>query len=452
VTPRHGLAPSGSPIGPQLPHAWDELWFGTALRPFWELSRYQWWSADRLRALQDRRLRELIRHAYDRVPYYRQLFDTQRLSPSDIRSVDDLARIPVLTRQLARERRAELLAEGVDPERCRRVRTSGTSGEPLLLYRTKAEVTYDNLTYLRVLLANGFRIWDKQLLISGASDFPLARHWLDRVRRLRKRRLRAATEIGEQLRLLRAFRPDVITGFSQALRRLANGVLKEGMRDVVAPRLVFGGGEQIDGPTRADIKAAFGVEPIDKYATAEAGCVAWECPARSGYHLSADNVVVEFLRNGQPARLGEPGHVTVTPLYLRAMPLIRYDLGDIATPMAGGCPCGRGLPLMQLIAGRVDSFITLPSGATLPPLGTFFRSIVRDPGVVDWQIVQEDYDQIKVRMMAEGDVPATVARVRQSLEELFRHEATVRIDIVERVREHPGAKMQRVISRVPVNF
>lgn len=438
---------------PQRPLAWDELWFGSVIRPLWELNRHQWWPADRLRELQDRRVRALIQHAYARVPYYRQLFHERGLSPDDIRSVDDLARIPILTRQTALERRADLLAEGVDPEHCRRSRTSGTSGQPLILYRTRAEVTHGNLTYFRALVANGFRVWDKQLFITGSAGdvLPPARHWVDRLRRRRKRQLHTATEMGNQLGLLRTFRPDVIMGFNQALRLLARAVMKEGWGDIT-PRLVSGGGDHADGPTRADIKAAFGVELIDKYGTAEADCIGWECPAHAGYHLSVDTVVVEFLRAGQPAGPDEPGHVIATPLHLRAMPLIRYDLGDIATPTAETCPCGRGLPLMKLIEGRAESFITLPSGAVISGTGTFNHSLNSDPAVVDWQVVQEDYDRIEVRMAAQGDVPATVARVSRKLEELFRHEVTVRIEVVERLRESPGAKIRRVVSRVPVNF
>jgi phenylacetate-coenzyme A ligase PaaK-like adenylate-forming protein len=454
------MMPSLRPLAPRVPSstdqppfAWDELWFGSVIRPLWELSRNQWLPPERLSELQDHRVRALIGHAYARVPYYRQLFDARGLSPNDIRSVDDLARIPVLTRQVVLERRAELLAERVDPERCRRTRTNGTTGLPLVLYRTRAEVTHGNLTYLRALLANGFRVWDKQLFVTGAVGdvLPEARHWLDRLRRLRKRHIHTATEIGEQTRLLRAFQPDVIMGFNQGLRTLARAIMKDGTDDI-SPRLVSGGGDQVDDPTRTDIKAAFGVELCDKYGTSEADCVAWECPAHAGYHLSADSVVVEFLRDGRPARPGEAGHVIVTPLHLRAMPLIRYDLGDIATPMSGQCPCGRGLPRMQLIEGRTDSFITLPSGTVLPGTGTFSRSLNGEPSVVDWQVVQEDYDRIEVRMTVQGDVSATVARVHQNLNALLRHEATVRIEVVDRVRENPGAKMRRVVSRVPAGF
>ena len=436
----------------QPPLAWDELWFGSLVRPLWELTRHQWWPSDRLRELQDRRLRALIRHASARVPYYRTLFAAHGLSPEDVTSVDDLSRVPVLTRQMVLERQAELLADGVQPERCRLTRTNGTGGQRLVMYRTPAEVTHGTLTYLRVLLANGFRFWDKQLFITGAASdvLPEPRHWLDRLRRLRKRHIHTAVTVEEQIRLLRAFRPDVVTGFNQALRTLARAVMKAGAGGV-APRLVFGGGDHADGPTRADIKAAFGVELIDKYGTTEADCIGWECPAHAGYHLSADCVIVEFLRDGQPARPGEPGHVVVTPLHLRAMPLIRYDLGDIATPMAGRCSCGRALPLMRLIEGRTDSFVTLPSGTVLPGTGTFSRALNIE-AVLDWQLVQEDYDRIEVRMMVQGDVPDTVARVRRSLEELVRHEAAVRIEVVDHLRESPGAKMRRVISRVPVNF
>ena len=112
-------------------------------------------------------------------------------------------------------------------------------------------------------------------------------------------------------------------------------------------------------PLRAQIEHAFQAECFDDYSTFEFHHVAYECP-RHRYHLAADNVAVEFVRDGRPARPGEEGEILLTGLTNNAMPLIRYAIGDVGVPGDEICPCGRGFPTMQLIQGRVDDFVVLP--------------------------------------------------------------------------------------------
>jgi len=135
------------------------------------------------------------------------------------------------------------------------------------------------------------------------------------------------------------------------------------------------------------------------------------------------------------------------------MPLIRYDLGDIGVPKEGQCRCGRGLPLMELIQGRADNFITLPSGAIVPPVGTFGEIIGAEPAVVEYLVVQEDYDLIVVELVLAGKAGAEVlARVRGRIEDLLRHEATVRVEAVDRIDRGVQPKVRAILSRVPVPF
>jgi phenylacetate-CoA ligase len=211
--------------------------------------------------------------------------------------------------------------------------------------------------------------------------------------------------------------------------------------------------ELLDQPSRSLINEVFAVEMADIYGTTEAYCIGWECPHHCGYHLNVDTLIIEFIRNGKPARMGEPGRIVVTPIYLYAMPLIRYDLGDIGVPTELHCSCGRGLPLMQMIQGRADDFITLADGTLIPPVGTFANVFEKEEKILEYLVVQEGYDLISVKLVVrEGMGSEVVERVKDGIEDLIRRQACVQVEAVDRIDRTSGAKARRILSKIPVTF
>lgn len=426
------------------------------VRQFWQLEQQQWLSPARLSELQYQRLQKLIAHAWERVPYYRRLFAEHGLRPQDIATVDDLRKLPILAKQtLQRGAPSDFLAEGLDPKQLITKKTSGSTGKPLTLHRTRHEDLCGGLTWFRARTANGVLPWHKQAAIVDSDRIPKAQGLCDRVRTLLKRSrlyITSGRPVHEQIDALRSYRPRVISGYSQSLKLLAHALKQSGIKET-SPRLVVGSAELLDESARALINEVFGVKMVDIYATVEADVIAWECAEHFGYHLNVDSLVVEFIRNGSACAAGAPGHVVVTPLYLNAMPLIRYDLGDIASPMDGLCPCGRGLPLMQMAQGRSDNFVTLPSGAIIPPVGTFATIIEKEEAVIEYLVAQEAPDLVVVKLMTRGGRhPEVAERVRCGVGELLRHEAVVRVEVVDRIERGSQAKIRRIISKVPVNF
>jgi phenylacetate-CoA ligase len=425
-----------------------------ALQYFWQLERQQWLSPDQLSEISYRRLQRLVNHAYKRVSYYRRCFDESGVCPEHIASVEDLQRIPVLTKRVLQQASpSDFLAEGFDPKKCISRKTSGSTGQPLTVRRTMDELVYGHLAYVRACVANGRRLWHRQAIIDDRARIPKGENWIDWIRRARKVYLWSGQDVHEQIQILRSYRPNVIRGYSQSLKLLAHALKQSGITDLT-PRLVFGFAEFLDGPSRALINEVFAVDMIDLYATRETDWIAWECPEHCGYHVNSDTLIVEFIRNGRPAKAGEPGRIVITPLHLYAMPLIRYDTGDVGTPTDRRCSCGRGLPLMEAIQGRMDQFVTLPSGTLVPPTGTFAMIIEEEPSVVEYLVVQQDYDLIVVKlvMREENSSIGVVERVRQRIGDLVRHEAVVKVEVVRRIDRGPEAKLRRIVSKVPVNF
>jgi phenylacetate-CoA ligase len=299
---------------------------------------------DELRAWQDARLRRLVRHAYESVPFYRRLFDRHRLHPRYIRGTVDLELIPTIDKAMMRAAgTAALLAKGHDAASLLTVRTSGSSGEPFVIHRTWLEDKLQYLLRLQTLRSFGVRSGDRIVAVGvggrpASGDTKLIGRSLQALgfhHRLLVDGLQEPAQVAVQLR---EARPEVLVGFPGMLDRLTAPELL----DVIAgvrPRLVVIGGEVATPAMRLRIRNAFAAPLYETYASHECPLIAWECRHSGNLHTCDDGALVEVLVDGRPAEPGERGEVVLTNLHAYAMPFLRYRIGDLAT-RAGTCRCG----------------------------------------------------------------------------------------------------------------
>ena len=245
-------------------------------------------------------------------------------------------KIPVTTREDLREA-DDLIARGVDRAHIKRSMTSGSTGRRTTSYYDDAAwLMGKHLLKLRARLACGVRPWDRVALLQEEQTTARSQAFSSRLRSFSIHR-----PVDEVLPELRAFAPAVLYGFPGYLLhlgRLAAGRLR--------PRLVFTSGEMLDALTRAGIEEAFGARVLDVYGCTEVKEIAWECPRREGYHVNADWLLLEVQPTGSGDG-GRQGTLLVTSLYNRAMPLLRYEIGDTGEMLERACSCGRGLPLAR---------------------------------------------------------------------------------------------------------
>jgi phenylacetate-CoA ligase len=396
-----------------------------------------------LEEYQDARVAEVVRHAYERVPYYRALLERAGLGPEDVRGVADLPRIPATSKADLRSRPPrEVCAGGLDPERLIVSTTSGSSGEPTVVRRTWLEQNLLHLFRLRAHRELGVRLSDRVARVARVRETaPNDRKWigrgLARAGLLRTQRVDIFRPPEEIARRLAELRPDIVRGYPGVLAEAADAALRA--RVSIGARLVLTGAETLTPDRRERIRAGFGAPVYDLYGCQEINLVAWECRDTGELHTCDDAAVVEVVRDGKPVAVGETGEVVVTALHSRSMPLLRYALGDRAVRGERACACGRPFSTLRGLQGRVLEYFTLPGGRRLHPhqLGL----LARRAWVGQYRVVQEREDRVTFYVAPRLEPPQdALAVLGESAGALLGPDVELRVERVERIAPDPSGK------------
>ena len=339
-----------------------------------------------------------------------------------------------------------MVSSGVSLDKCRIVPTSGSTGTPMRIVYDQAADDFSKSINLRSMVENGLKFHDRMV---NLGDMRTAKQpsWFQRRGILNLQTVDIFDNIDKKVQDLLKIRPDMIIGYATQLRLLSEYKLKRDLKEL-APRILFSTAELLDPYTRRIINSAFNLKVIDLFGCIEVNRTAWECQEHCGYHRDIDAVAMELLDDNESVSAGERGEGIYTSLYNYAMPLIRYQVGDIATPTDEICPCGRGLPLLKSVEGRKDDFIRLTSGIMISPI-TMHLIIKHTQGVVECQIVQESLDRISVNLVVTDQLTDFhMERIRQEIKESLNNEVSVDIHIVDRIQRGPNGKMRMVVSKV----
>ena len=417
--------------------------FGEALKV---LEESQWYSPQRLREMQWEKMRALLAHAASHVPYYRRLFRELGARPQDFRELDDLRRLPVLSKQIVRDHSQELVADGA--VRLSRRRTSGSTGIPMQSYA-------DARCWGWWLAAEkrGRRWWGVDI---GDREGKLTTHSPSSARRLKLRHLLnegtftcvdlSETAMARVYHQLVRFGPAYLYGESTTtLAHFARFVLDQhGDDQPLRPKAIFCTGEVLYPDQRAVLARAFKCPVVNEYGASEIWLIAAECPA-GRMHVMAENVYLEY----RPAAASGVGitEILVTDLNNYGMPFIRYAIGDLGAPLDEACPCGRGLPLMDVRGGRTSDLAVTPDGRYFDNMALcgIFEDLAA-PMIRQYRIIQDAPDRFTVMVAAsqdEGVVEAIRAGFRQIV-----GSASVDVQFVNEIPREPSGKLRHFVSRL----
>ena len=427
-----------------------------------QLKRSQWLTPEQIREIQEHKLREIIHQAYYHVAYYRDVFDQLGLTPGDIRTIEDLQKLPLLDKKTLRARLYfDLLSDNHDKSKMLRITTSGSTGEPLVCYADKYQLEMRWAATLRSMEWAGYRFGDRQTRLwhqtIGMSFWQVIREWADAL--LSRRMFIPAYEMSEQnlphsMAKLKKANPVLIDGYAESFNFLAQYIKHHGLQGL-RPKGIISSAQALPEQSRKAIESAFGCRVFDKYGSREFSGIAYESEGHDGHLIVAENYIVEILKDGRPAKPGELGEVIVTDLNNRCMPFIRYRVGDLAVAMDNTVPglCGRGLPRIGRIEGRAQAVIMGASGNYLP--GTFFMHYFKDFDYVikQFQIIQEHPQHLTLKIVkADRFNEALFEAILDGLRRYIGTEMKITVEFMDSIPMVRTGKHQATISRLNIDF
>jgi len=426
------------------------------------LDRSQWLPSEAITRLQEAKLRRLVSHAYRHVPYYREAMDRAGLGPEDIRTIEDLRRMPLLHKDDVRDNLYfDLMSDTHRKKDVYRISTSGSTGQPLVVWVDRHQLEFRWAATYRSQEWTGYRFGDRTVRLwhqtIGMDRVQVLKERLDAL--LSRRRFVPAFEMNTagvraMERLIRGFSPTLIDGYAESFHYLARLGLDPSLREI-GIRGIISSAQTLDATSRRAIELAFGTRVFDKYGSREFSGIAYECEHHTGHHVVAEGYIVEILVGGRPALPGELGEVVVTDLNNYVMPFIRYRIGDLAYAAddTGPCPCGRGLPRIGAVEGRVQSIVVGANGVAMP--GSFFLHTLKDYGYAlsRFQIEQVAAGEIIFRYVRAARF---TPRVIEEISGVFRKYLGEGMRIIEEPTEAielgRTGKHQAIINRLPINY
>jgi phenylacetate-CoA ligase len=405
------------------------------------------WPEEKLSHFRDRRLQEVVRFAYASSPFYRQIYDQAKVNPDDIKSVKDLTKLPLLPKETLR--RADPLQVITLPASTPWIveTTSGSTGEPLRIYRTWRDLYYIKAKVIRAFRQTGLRFHHRQVILKSSAESLTGRHWFENFGILRKYWMSVADPPEQNLARLRHLRPQHLHGFPSGLKPIAEILNSRG--EIFRIPVICTGAEVLDDLDRSAIEQAFKAQVFDFYASREVGNIAWECPAHAGLHINDDAMILELVDDqGCEVPAGTEGRVVVTWLDGRDWPFLRYELGDRAVRLTDPCPCGVTFSRLARVEGRSDSRILLPSGVWIS--GMVFQELRTVSWAAAFRIVQDDPNSIRLQIVlrrqpSSQEMDEFIGQARR----LSRGELQVIPEIIPQLERDPSGKIRAVICRLP---
>lgn len=389
-------------------HAWKN---GSPRLSYWkELERTQYLPEEELLEKQWRRLQAMLRFVYEENPFFARRFREAGVTPGDIRTPEDMALLPLLTKEEVRRCLPEIISQGFSREGLLEFRTGGSTGKALILYNSEECCELRNACARRHDRWAGWEpgetvgaVWGNPILPRGLKEY--LKHALVYPTIYLDTMSVSADSVRSFAEKWQKTAPTLLFGHAHSIFLLAGYVRDLGI-STIRPRGIIATSMMLIPHERKVIEEVFQVKVTDRYGCEEVGLIASECEKHEGLHLNIEHLFVEFLRDdGTRAAQGEAGTIVVTDLLNRAMPLVRYRLEDMGVPTERKCSCGRGLPLMESVTGRTADFLVRSDGTKIAGVSLIENTLTRIPGIDQMQIVQNSLETLDVNIVPGAHYP-----------------------------------------------
>ncbi|MBU4272656.1 MAG: phenylacetate--CoA ligase family protein [Planctomycetes bacterium] len=440
--------------------AWATWERSPYLRHHRQLVRTQYDPPEAIRRRQWEKLESLLNHAYQTTRFWRSRLQEAGLDSGRIRSLDDFRAVPLLTKADLRSRQSDLLSDEYKDAPLHHKKTSGSTGVSVEVLVDEAANQFNRACTLRSDEWSGWRLGERIASIWGNPQ--IRTDWKGRLRRALLERHYVYLDtlkmdeaaMGDFADALVRKPPSLLFGHAHSLHLFALYLRAKRPSVAIRPRAIISTCMVLHDWERRTIEEVFQCPVTNRYGCEEVSLIACECERHDGLHVNADGIYLEILRpDGTPCRPGEPGMIVVTDLVNRAMPMIRYQVGDMGVLANRQCPCGRGLPLLERIEGRVADYVVTARGELISGISLTENFAVMVPGLAQLQIVQEEVDRFVFRIVKGPDFgPASLETIGRLVAERFGPEVRYQCEFVDHIPQEPSGKYRFCISKVKNPF
>lgn len=428
-----------------------------------QLSQSQWWTPEEILKKQMEQLGPLLQHAYRNCQFYQELYRSAGFRPKHLLTPALWENVPIVTRENIQNAGDKLISKNVPAQHgeATQISTSGSTGREITVLSNQVTQLFNRAHNLRD------HLWQKRNLrgklaairLSGISsgkpkatppDGIAANSWgvsTDIYKTGPSALLDISANIDEQLHWLVKQNPEYLLTYPSNLAALLDKITEN---KITLDRLlqVRSLGEIVKPDLRKRCREILGVPLVDAYSCQEIGCLALQCPDNDHYHIQSESVLLEVLNDDdQPCEPGEIGRVVVTSLHNFATPLIRYEIGDLAE-LGNQCACGRGLPVINQIMGRVRNMLTYPNGEKRWPFfgSASFKEIAT---IQQFQFIQTALNQIEVHLVVQEALNAQQQlSFTQLLHKNLGYEFELTFHYHEEIKRTAGGKFEDFISKI----
>lgn len=403
------------------------------------------------------RFKRLLAHAYDNTNFYRQHFDAAQIRPDDIKKFTDLLRLPLLTKDNIRANKDAMIARNIPQQKLVAKKTSGSTGVSVELFVDEDSAQWKRAVTISYDRWAGWDIGERIGAIWGNPQHNIT--WRTRLRNALLERYTYLDTLKMNEEAMLAFyrelqdkTPAILFGHAHSLFLFARFLEVRNLSGI-HPRGIISTCMVLHDFERKTIEKVFGCRVTNRYGCEEVSLISCECP-EGNMHLNCDTLIVEFIRDGQPVPLGEPGAIVVTDLTNYGMPFIRYKVGDVGVPSAKtSCPCGCSYPIMDSLEGRVADYVVTPDGNYISGISLTENFAMYLPGVKQMQIVQERIDFLVFRIV-KGELFAgqTELDINRLAQERFGNQMNWQIEYVDSIQSERSGKFRFCISKLPNPF
>jgi len=407
--------------------------------------------------LQLKQLRQLVKYAYENVPYYNSKFKANGIAPDVIQTIDDIKKIPILTKEEIRANSDKLISSRYSRFGYDIHHTSGTTGTALSIVWSKDATMKEYAFVERIRRRTGdLNSTKTHITFGGRLIVPLDQKgppfW--RVNRSENQYLFSMHHLKDKnlpcyIKKIRELKPWYIEGYPSLVYVVAEYMIKNSEKPIPL-KGIFTSSETLLAYQRRSIEKAFHCKVFDRYGSTELAASMGECEL-GGLHIDSEYGIIEFLENNEEVSQNEVGEMVCTNFINPAFPLIRYKVGDIAKPTSDLCSCGRTLPLVKEVIGRIDDVLITKNGAYLGRLDHIFKETIH---IKESQIIQESIDRVIVRIVPRiGYSNKDSSYLLDEFRKRLGDNMEIEIEFVNSIHRQNSGKFKAVISKVkmPLN-